>query len=279
LLGWALAGVGCIPAALFVGTARWHHPLRQALASAARVMADLLSAPVGTVRARSDQAAVERALATLRSQYEATPYRPTGAGPTDVALTNLMPRLEWVGECAGRATVGVLRPDDARLVAAVSESAADVLYAVADLLLAKDPEARSAASESLALGVDRLAAAREVATDIALAEVIERADGRGGSDGSEGSSEVVISGPLEVLADIDPTYPTRMLAFALEMMAEVAFDAQGPRESDGNRIDRWRTSARYWFHVAAGQGGVGSVWFRNAMRGRWPWPSPSSSPR
>jgi uncharacterized membrane protein YccC len=267
LLGWALAGVVCIPAALLVGTAQWHDPLRRALAKAARTIADLLSAPHDAVDPPSDQAAVEHALDALRAQYEATPYRPTGVGFMDVALTNLVSRLEWVGECAIRAKADGPRPADAPLVAAISDSAADVLRTVADLLSAEDRGTRSVTSESLSLGVDRLVAAREAATDAALVQLIGSADGRSESDGSGGPPEPADPGPRPVLGDFDPTYPMRMLAFALEMMADIALDAQRPRFQEGNRIDRWRTSAVNWVRVAVGHSTVRSVWFRNAMRG------------
>ncbi len=272
LLGWVLAGVLSIPAALLVGTARWHDPLRQAMVTAARAIADHLSAPVDPSApadapgARSDQSGVEGALGALRSQYEATPYRPMGAGPTDVPLTNLVSRLEWVGACATRATADIPRPEGAPLVADVSVSAAGVLYATADLLSAVDQEARTAASESLSLGMDRLAAAREMATDAALAEMIGTADGRE-PEGAVEPPEANARRSHEILAEIDPTYPTRILAFALEMMAEAILEARRAREHDRARFDRWRASVRHWAHVAAGQGAVGSVWFRNASRG------------
>ena len=264
LLGWALAGAVCIPAALVLGTARWHDPLRQALATAARAIADLLTAPPGTSRALSDRASVDRVLAALRSQYEATPYRPTGAGPTDVALTNLVPRLEWAGTCAERSTSGTPRPDEAPRGDAIAGSAADVLYTVADLMTARDPTALSAASSSLTVAVEKLTAARREATDAALVSMLGSTDSGVGPDGSSGAA---VPGPFEDLSDIDPTYPTRMLAFALEMLAEVALDALGSREHDGSRIDRWRASARSWIRVAAGHLTPGSVWFRNAVRG------------
>jgi len=267
LLGWALAGVICIPAALMVGTARWHDPLRQALATAAGVIADFLSEPLDGVLGRSDQSGVEEVLGTLRSQYEATPYRPTGAGPTDEVLTNLVSRFEWVGACAIRAAAVIPRPDEAHPVAAVSVSAADVLYAVADLVWAEDKEARAAASKSLSLGVGRLTAAREVVIDVALAEMVGAADGRVEPEGPEESSGADVTGPRQALADIDPTYPVRMLAIVLEMMAGAILEARWLRGPDGNRIGRWRSSVRYWVHLAVGQGAVGSVWFRNAMRG------------
>ncbi len=97
LLGWALAGALCVPVALFVWAGRWHDPLRHALADATRAVADLVETASAAGAMSVGRSDVRRALWALRTQYEATPYRPTGAGPTDVALTNLVSRLEWAG--------------------------------------------------------------------------------------------------------------------------------------------------------------------------------------
>ena len=97
LLGWALAGVICIPAALLVWTERWHDQLRARLADAADAVAEQLNALATASDTDDARVRMDHTLEELRAQYEATPYRPTGAGPTDVALTNLVSQLEWVG--------------------------------------------------------------------------------------------------------------------------------------------------------------------------------------
>ena len=176
LLGWALAGVVCIPAALVVWTERWHDRLRARLADAAEAAADLLDAL--SVGADTDEPGqrMEVALRDLRAQYEATPYRPTGAGPTDVALTNLVSQLEWVG-----ARVGDIRPDatpsDLQVpVHGVESEAAGQLRQVAALLADRVTGPVADGPTALALGADRVRAARGMVTDVALADLMAGAE-------------------------------------------------------------------------------------------------------
>jgi uncharacterized membrane protein YccC len=261
LLGWACAAVVCIPAALFVWAGRWHDRLRRAMADAATAVADLADASASGRAGPDDRTRVADSLLALRDQYEATPYRPTGAGPTDVALTNLVPRLEWAGSCALAATVVPSPADQATVVAAVEAASAQVLRAVAALVSGQDPPTHPQATAGLAAAVGRLAVARDGATDAALASLavdpatVTSAGADGGVDAGS------------ALAEVDPTYPVRMLAFALEMLAEVALAAAGAAGRDEGRLDRWAATARSFARVAAGHCTLGSVWFRNSLRG------------
>ena len=254
LLGWALAGAVCIPVSLFVWAGRWHDRLRHAMADASTALADLARASVAHANVTADCARVEAALGALRDQYEATPYRPTGAGPTDVALTNMVSRLEWVGARAVEATTVQVPDDESAAVSSVYAAAADVLAVVADVLAAPDPRSHPAVADRLARAVDRLASARVAATDLVLASlVVETADPD--------------PDPDTALARVDPTYPVRMLAFALEMMADVALAALGAPGVDAGRLDRWAATERSFLRVVAGNLTFRSVWFRNSVRG------------
>jgi uncharacterized membrane protein YccC len=260
LAGWILAGVLCIPAALFVWAGRWHDRLRHALAVAARSLAALTGDAATAGGSTTDHAAADRALAALRAQYEATPYRPTGAGPTDVALTNLVSRLEWVGS---RVRVATAQPPPAAerdRVVAVERAASEVLDALADLLSVPDPDAHPDRVLRLRSAVSRLEVARDRATDAALATLLDRASDPvgGGVDG--------VAGPGTALAQVDPTFPVRMLAFALEMLANVALDAMGAARTAGP-VARARATLRSFARVAAGHLTFRSVWFRNSLRG------------
>jgi uncharacterized membrane protein YccC len=261
LLGWVLAGALCIPAALFVGSGRWHDPLRRALAAAARAVADLSADAAASGGVSADRAAVGRALTVLRDQYEATPYRPTGAGPTDVALTNLVSRLEWVGSRALEATVSAPPPGERDRVASVLRAAADVLGAVADLLVLPDPGSQPGLTTTLEAAVDRLVAAREASTDAVLASLLADAGAVG-----VGRVDPAVD-PAAALAGVDPTYPVRMLAFALEMLAEVALHALGPSRFEVGPIARTEETLRSFARVAVGHLTTRSVWFRNSLRG------------
>jgi hypothetical protein len=261
LLGWALAGVVCIPAALFVWADRWHDPLRNALGATARSIADLLDAAAAAGGAVGDHAPVASALAALRAQFEATPYRPTGAGPTDVALTNLVARLEWTGFRAIAATEKPPPPAEHDRVVAIDRAAADVLRAVDGLLATRDPAAHSGPAVELRGSVTRLASAREAATDTALATLVADADAPGAPTVDTSTD------PAAALSRLDPTYEVRMLAFALELLAEGVLEALGPGRAGAGPAVRGAATIRSFARVAAGHLTLRSVWFRNSLRG------------
>lgn len=257
LAGWALAGVICIPAVMLVWSGRWHDPLRRATAAAARAVAGLVEAHA---EGRPDPSAwrrAEEALSALRAQYEATPYRPAGAGPIDSALVNLVSRMEWVGRSA-------LIPREAWSTLSAEGPAADLHAAVAgvlrqigDLVDREDALLATEAVGALADGVDQMNAARLASREAAWAQLLTE-------EGSDGAAVPAGSVTAEhPLWSLDPTYPIRMLAVATEMTAEVALDSVsrhgGPawaKESLAGWLRAGR--ARLTFH---------SVWFRNSLRG------------
>ena len=261
LLGWALAGVLCIPAALFVWADRWHDPLRHALGDAAGAVADLLDQAARSGGAVTDRVPVRRALVALRAQFEATPYRPTGAGPTDVALTNLVSRLEWAGSRAIAATDRTPPPEEFDRVTAVEEAAAQVLRAVGDVLATRGPTPDSGPAIELRGSATRLASARQAATDAALTSLV------GGADEAAGVTVDASTDPATALDRLDPTFPVRMLAFALEMLADGVLDALGPGTVGAGPVARATVTLRSFGRVAAGYLTLRSVWFRNSVRG------------
>ena len=262
LLGWAVAGVVCIPAAVFLWPGRWHDALRHTMAAAATAVADLLEVGAGRGTTDAVRSGVEAALRTLREQYEATPYRPTGAGPTDVALTNLVSRLEWVGGRALAATAAPPPASETAEVRAVESAAVEVLRLVAGALHGDDGASRPPEQEvaDLSTAVDRLIAARVAATDSALAALVAP----GGPGGNPATVPVRAPGAL---VEVDPTYPTRMLAFSLEMLADVAITALGSDRAGHRGAGRWSATARSFARVASGHLTLGSVWMRNSIHG------------
>jgi uncharacterized membrane protein YccC len=259
LLGWALAGVLCIPAALFVWAGRWHDPLRHTLADASRSIAELLDAAAQGAALPTDHTAVDRALVGLRKQYEATPYRPTGAGPSDVALTNLVSRLEWAGSRALAASSQSTPPDERAGVTMLERAAADVLRTVGDLVEARDPAERPDLAATLRQDVTRLAEARQAVTDVALAALA--------ADAGVPTLVDVSTDPSSALEQVDPTYPARMLAFALELLATGALDVLGPASDAAGWWARGTATLRSFARVAAGHLTMRSVWLRNSLRG------------
>ena len=69
------------------------------------------------------------------------------------------------------------------------------------------------------------------------------------------------------IRDIDPGFPVRMVAFAVEQLTDVALDALGIRRRDASLPDRWSATVRSYSPVAAGHLTARSVWFRNSLRG------------
>lgn len=261
LAGWALAGALCIPASLFVWAGRWHDQLRHALADAARALAALTAEAAAAGGWTADHTAADGALVALRDRYEATPYRPTGAGPSDVALTNLVSRLEWVGSRVLLATAQPPPAAEEDRVVAVQQSASAVFGALADVLSAGDPDLRPELADRLQHAVADLVAARGAASESVLTSLV---DGTGGPDSLEVGTA---SGAASALGQVDPTYPVRMLGFALEMLADVALDAVDPSRRSMGAPARARATVRSFVRVAVGHLTLRSVWFRNSLRG------------
>ena len=260
LAGWALAGAVCIPAALLVWSDRWHDPLRRSLAGAARAVAELVEAHAD---GRLDPAARDRAdadLHQLRAQYEATPYRPTGAGPTDHALVNLVSRMEWVGKNAlippeARSTLSADGPG-ATLLASIAR----VLRQIADLVDRDDGPTATEVLDGLADDVDQMTAARRASRDAAWHHLLaDRRSETGLAAAGDGSDE-------QSLWSVDPTYPVRMLAVATEMTAEVALGSV-PRGPGSGGPTGFRAPLADWLRAARVHLTSRSVWFRNSLRG------------
>jgi uncharacterized membrane protein YccC len=98
LLGWGLAAVVGIGAAMLLWPARPFDKLRAGAARACRALADLvdptLRRDASEVAARAE--AASSVVAELRREFVATPYRPTApTGPTE-ALAFLVDALEWL---------------------------------------------------------------------------------------------------------------------------------------------------------------------------------------
>jgi uncharacterized membrane protein YccC len=262
LAGWGLAGAFCIPAVMLVRSGRWHDPLRRSLAAAARGVAELVDAHADGRRDPAAWKRAEEALHRLRAQYEATPYRPAGAGPTDTALVSLVSRMEWVGESA-------LVPYEARTTLAEDRSSqpvhaavARVLRQIADLVERDDALLATCEVDVLAEGADALAAACEVSRGGDWQHLLADADGspRGMPDLGAGQPG---SHPLWAL---DPSYPIRILAIATGLTAEVALGTVRAPRGPG-RLDRARESLLATVRAARARLTFRSVWFRNSLRG------------
>ena len=261
LAGWGLAAAFCIPAVMLVWSDRWHDPLRRAVADAARAVAGLVETHAD---GRIDPLARQRAgdaMDRLRTRYEATPYRPAGAGPTDSALVSLVSRMEWVGRNAlvpphsGSVLV------DNRPVQRIHGAVARVLRQIADLVEEEDALTSLARLDTLAQGVDELASAREASMEAAWAHLLASV-----GDEDRATTVAASGGGAASLWTVDPTYPSRMLAFATEMTADVALGTV-PDRTGHRPVARVRRSLRAMFRSASSRFTFRSVWFRNSVRG------------
>src|SRR5262249_54948487 len=110
LAGWALAAAVALPVILLVWARPWYDTRRAALATAAGRLAGLVQAHPEGHRDQPAHSAAESALHTLRKDFAATPYPPTGLGPSQVAVAKMLSRVEWAGALA------VVGPDEVDLV-------------------------------------------------------------------------------------------------------------------------------------------------------------------
>jgi Fusaric acid resistance protein-like len=89
LLGWAIALVVCMPAALFLLPPRHHSELRRHAAQVCAALADRLEG-VGSA------AQVSRAMKALRANFFDADFRPVGLTAGSQGLVHLVDDLEWV---------------------------------------------------------------------------------------------------------------------------------------------------------------------------------------
>ena len=257
LAGWCLAAAVSIPTVLLLWPRRWHDPLRRQAADAATALAHLVASHA---EGRVDPPAAHRAaqaLADLRAGFEATPYRPTGAGPTDDALARMVARLEWLGD---NAMVPAHRPDalsDDPRARRIDAAAAEVL-----LELARCIDDDRVLSERH--GTDRLAAAAGRLEDIQ--EEVARSV-RAELLGPHPPSPDLAGDPTDrSLRELDPTYADRMLGLATAMTVELALRAIPGADGRG-RPARWWDSVTAHVRAASAFLTFRSVWFRNSLRG------------
>lgn len=278
LAGWALAAALAVPAVLWVWPRPYRDELRLELSAAARSLATVVAVHAD---GRRDPGAVEAALARLadlRARFESTSFPPTGAGPGQSALAKLVCRMEWVGTNAvlGHQQAAALDLADVR---EVNRAAAAVLEASAALI--GDGQGRPVtdpvAVAAVRAAVDDLEAQRSRSQDASMARVLDgtaadraaaalaAADGEPPAarlEGTRGGHQDRLLGAL------DPTFRTRALSFAAEMVAEAAVEASGLDRLPGPAARRreramWGSNRR----LATAHADVRSVWFRNSLRG------------
>ena len=277
LAGWLIAGALAVPAILLVWPRPFHDDLRRRLASTTRALATLVAAHADGRTDPAALAAVETELTELRRQFESTTYPPTGAGPGATALAKLVGRMEWVATNAvlGHQQMTVLELPDVR---AINRAAADVLAAAAALICDHRgcPVHDAALADRLTAAVAALEASRNDSQHVALVRLVDGAAEERATDalahavpvGAERLEGTRGQQPDRILGTLDPTFRTRALSFATEMVAQATLEAAGFGRATG--LDSRREEREKWGSgrkLAAAHADPRSVWFRNSLRG------------
>jgi uncharacterized membrane protein YccC len=264
LAGWALAAAAALPVILLVWARPWYDTRRAALATAAERLAGLVQAHAEGHRDQPAHAAAESALHTLRKDFAATPYPPTGLGPSQVAVAKMLSRVEWAGALA------VVGPDEVDLVLN-SPTARELNAATAQALrcvsaiIRPTAEGRSPgrqAAQELTAALEELHRDRRESLRWAVDRLISQA-----TLGSEAQEQASAS----ALAFVDPTFRSRRLGLATEEIGALALEAAGfpvPQEATvGVRPPGFTAAARALRQRASIHLTVRSVWLRNSLRG------------
>ncbi|HYA50983.1 MAG TPA: FUSC family protein, partial [Streptosporangiaceae bacterium] len=264
LAGWGLAAAAALPVILLVWARPWYDTRRAALATAAERLACLVQAHAEGHRDQPAHAAAESALHTLRKDFAATPYPPTGLGPSQVAVAKMLSRVEWAGALA------VVGPDEVDLVLN-SPTARELNAATAQALrctsavIRPTAEGRSPgrqAAGELTAALEELHRDRRESLRWAVDRLISQA-----TLGSEAQEQASAS----ALAFVDPTFRSRRLGLATEEIGALALEAADfpvPREATvGVRPAGFTAAARALRQRATIHLTLRSVWLRNSLRG------------
>jgi Fusaric acid resistance protein-like len=258
LLGWALAGVFCVPACMLVWPPPARDNLRRRLSTTVSGVAKLAAAWAQGGPREVLEAAVATELAALRDQVRATPYPPTGAAARAVALATLVGRVEWLAGNPVRisAEAASLEPGP---TTNVMGQVAETLRLSSSLICdgggypVDNPQAIKAVQES----TRRLQSLIDTELDAEISTLVDPTDSR-----------PELGTHLPSTASLDTTFRARGLAIAAELVADAALEAAGAEPVGDSRRgvvgDRsWR---RIWQQFRSYLS-FRSVWFRNALRG------------
>jgi hypothetical protein len=265
LVGWAMAGVLCIPACMLIWPVPWHDDLRRRLSAATLAVSQLVEARSEGGPDREAQSKVAAALLALRQRYRGTPYPPTGSEGSAVALAKLVGRIEWVA--GSEALTG---PDASAAglpaVQNVIRAVAETLGLSASLICdgaghpVNDPNLISAVRKS----VQHLDQVIAIELNAAVSVLIDPPTSGVGGDDRRMTASGNGNESHEVAPSLDPTFHVRALGFATEILADAALESAGARPesgTDGANAPRpiW---SKLFSHLS-----LRSVWFRNSVRG------------
>jgi uncharacterized membrane protein YccC len=258
LAGWGVAGALSLVAIFALWPSRPPDQLRRATAAAIEALADLLEAMGAVARPgeRPTQLEQERlgelsmgayeAVVAARTAFVAIPHRPSGVGARTAAIGRLIDDLDWFDALAreqpapASVSSGFAAERDA-----VEASVPAALRRAAGRLRTNDPddnghELRGLAEDHRAIGRAFLAELRE---------------------------HRVEDDAKRVTAELNEAYRLRGLAFAALQIGRHAVQAAGGEAPREPTLTSGHTGLRQGRRIASSHRSMGSVWFRNSVRG------------
>ena len=265
-----MAGVCCIAAELLVWPPPWHDTLRRRLSAAVLAVARLAEARAEGRPDPDAHAAVTSELANLRKQFSATPYPPTSAASSAVALSKLVGRIEWVA--GNTAMIGDEHwSTEPAPALAVTHAVATTLHEAAAVICdglahpVDDPE-RIRRLQDETRRLDQLLAFALEADVSSVAEA--EAEGENGTEGrGDAPTGTGSSGDDSIVGDLDPGFHARAVGIASEMVADAALESVGADPVSTVRLGMDESTANVFAHRLRSYLSFRSVWFRNALRG------------
>jgi uncharacterized membrane protein YccC len=269
LIGWGFAAAFCIAACMLVWPTPWHDDLRRRLSATISAVGRLALTFAEGKPDPNASGAVKSELELLRKQFAGTPYPPTGAAASAAALAKLAGRTEWVaGSALGVCEdVGPLDLSSVRtVVAAVAETLRlsgalvcdGVGHPVDDLALVGEVQS----------SIRRLDGLIQSELDAQVSTLVDPHGHRQAVAANGDGDEGVPDRHRGFSPSLDPTFRSRSLGIATEMVADAALEAAGAQAVGDRRLGPgdeiplpvfWR---RLTSHLS-----FRSVWFRNALRG------------
>ncbi len=258
LAGWGVAGALSLTAIFCLWPGRPPDQLRRGTAAAIDKLAELLEAmgavsrtgerPSAVEEERLGQLSMEAYDATVgaRNAFVAIPHRPSGVGARTAAIGRLIDDLDWFDTLAreqpapAQVSSGFAAERDA-----VEAAVPAALRRAAERLRTNDPGDNG--HELRALSADHGAIGRAF-----LAELREHR---------------VEDDAKRVTAELNEAYRLRGLAFAALQIGRHAVQAAGGEAPREPTLTMRRTGLREGRRIADSHRRMGSVWFRNSVRG------------
>jgi uncharacterized membrane protein YccC len=258
LAGWGVAGVLSLTAIFCLWPSRPPDQLRRVTATAIEKLAELLEAmgmvarpgerPSRLEEERLGELSMEAYDATVgaRNAFVAIPHRPSGVGARTAAVGRLIDDLDWFDALAreqpapASVSSGFAAERDA-----VEAAVPAALRRAAERLRTNDPgdnghELRGLSEDHRAIGRAFLAELRE---------------------------HRVEDDAKRVTAELNEAYRLRGLAFAALQIGRHAVQASGGEAPREPTLTASRTGLREGRRIADSHRRMGSVWFRNSVRG------------